>query len=161
VLGPLISEAGNAAKAQRLYVVPDNDREEVLIMEDDKIVINTDEGQGAARSGTKCKRNKPSHPVRLRKSDRWKEVSALEIALSSACTPEVLRQRCLKDTVDVEVALCKGQADRALDNLRTQLITSYTYCEQVKKGYQQAHHVMATSGKTQKRRSITLSMERL
>jgi hypothetical protein len=48
VLGPLISEAGNAAKAQRLYVVPDNDGEKVLIMEDDEVVINTNEGQGAA-----------------------------------------------------------------------------------------------------------------
>jgi hypothetical protein len=49
--------------------------------------------------------------------------------------------------VDVEVALCKSQTDRVLDNLRTQLIMSYTYREQVKKGHQRVHHVMATRKK--------------
>ncbi|KAH9911315.1 hypothetical protein B0H21DRAFT_704746, partial [Amylocystis lapponica] len=57
----------------------------------------------------------------------YSEVEAVHIALPSACDERVIRHACMRKVVDIEHQLRKGAAEDALDDLRTQLITSYAF----------------------------------
>lgn len=84
------------------------------------------------------------HPE-LRRSALWKEVNQdLTILLPSSCLPEVRRQPALRQAVDMEIALRKGEASEALDELRTHLITANLFRKHIQKTKKREDHAMRT-----------------
>lgn len=94
------------------------------------------------------RQRKGPQPVRDRKSDRWKEVDAIQVILPSSCPASVRSTECMREAVEIETALRVAQANDALDLLRTELITSYAVRNLAKKSEGNTH-AMRTRMKTQ------------
>ncbi|KAF7796946.1 hypothetical protein EIP86_008132 [Pleurotus ostreatoroseus] len=77
----------------------------------------------AGGSGAKRKRSGDSGKVRHNKA--WKDVNSVQIELPSSHHALVREHEALKGAIEVEKQLRKLQAQDALDDLRTLLITSY------------------------------------
>lgn len=84
-----------------------------------------------------------------RRSALWSEVNnSFTILLPSVCLPEVRAQPALRQAVEMEIALRRGEAGEALDDLRTHLITANLFRKYVKKTKQRSNHAMRTRYKS-------------
>lgn len=100
----------------------------------------------------KRKRSDKAAAPQKKRSELWNEVNnAVTILLPSSCMPNVRAQPCLKEAVDLEIALRRGEAGEALDALRTHLITSNLFKKEMKSKSARNTHAMKTryKGRTQ------------
>lgn len=100
-------------------------------------------------AGRKRKRTGPQSGRQPTPPAGWSDVNALPVILPSMCVEEVRKQDCLQPLVKIEVEVRRNQAKNALDLLRTHLITSHAFREQIKKKVPQANtgHEIITRNK--------------
>ena len=159
--GDGIVDVGLRRLAMQIAEIEEQGDEEDEDDEDDEETIQA----SSMATGNKRKRGegsaKPPKKSRKEPSKTWTRANAISVVLPSSCVgcalgemcaarkvgPGrgvrckgcVLDQACLKAAVDVEVGLRKGQANDALDDLRTHLITNEVVNASIKKRSKRAN----------------------
>jgi hypothetical protein len=140
ILGPLITEARTVVREESMearvddvyspseaeiadFILDDNDATDSLLNGGDQGLMHEDVRLKLKSMDSKGK-------TRLQP---WEGIHNAEIVLPSTCAPQVRSTKCMEDAVSIEIRLRKAQADNALDTLRTHLITSYAFKQEVKK----------------------------
>ena len=151
--GSAVADVGLRNLAMRVRQVGDEEEEDE---EDDTFEesIRTEDNK-RKRGPSATKPQKKQKRARVEQSALWQQINAVAIVLPSSCVGCVLgegclahkvgvqrasrcrgcvlNQECLKAAVEAEIQLRKGQANDALDDLRTHLITNEVVNANLKK----------------------------
>lgn len=114
--------------------------------DDDTYVVLEEVVETGRQRKKKKRREQPHKPEKH--SELWLEVNdRLKILLPSSCLPEVRVQPALRQAVDMEVELRRGEAAVALDELRRYLIASNLFRKHISNKKQRTGHTMRTRSK--------------
>ena len=134
-LDPLYAEAGETASAALdASISPsDIDSDDDDDVDEDDEDDEDDDTHQPVKAGMKRKRTEDHQARRAEQAGVQTKLRNVVIGLPSSC--KKCDHKCLEDVVRIETAFRKAQADRALDSLRTHLITTFVYRAKVKKGH--------------------------